>query len=168
MTLYELKEEFKELYEMLDSETDIPTEVLADTLEGLEGEIQAKLNSIACVIKDLQNDAIALKNEADRLDARKKQKESQIDYLKNYITHCMQDIGIDKIETAQNKISFRKSEKLKISDEDKLIEWLEKNDDDKLTYSMPKISKKLVTDALKNGQEIPFCEIEKSMNIQIK
>ena len=51
MTLYELGEQYRALLEM--SEDEIPEDVLADTLDGLKGEIEAKADGICCLIKEL-------------------------------------------------------------------------------------------------------------------
>ena len=51
-TLYELTEEYRQLLEMMEDDS-VDPEVLQDTLEGVDGEIEAKADNCAKLIREL-------------------------------------------------------------------------------------------------------------------
>jgi hypothetical protein len=166
MKLYELTNDYLALLDAIDN-GEIPEEAIADTLEAITEEIESKADSIACVLKNLDADIIAIKAEEVRLAERRKAKEKSYERIKQYLSETLQAAGLDKIETARNKITFRKSESVEI-DEDAFIIWAQKNRDDLLTYSAPKVNKTEVKKSLKNGDSIVGAELRINSNIQLK
>ena len=69
MKLFELTEQYQKLLSMVDDECDI--QAIQDTLEGIEGMIADKAESIAKLIKSIEADERAIKAEEDRLKARR-------------------------------------------------------------------------------------------------
>ena len=166
MKLYELTNDYLALLDAIDN-GEIPEEAIADTLEAITEEIESKADSIACVLKNLDADIIAIKAEEVRLAERRKAKEKSYERIKQYLSDTLQVAGLDKIETARNKITFSKSESVEI-DEDAFIVWAQKNRDDLLTYSAPKVNKTEVKKSLKNGDSIVGAELRINSNIQLK
>ena len=77
----------------------------------------------------------------------------------------------DKLEIGDKKLSYRKSISSNIVDRDKLLEWINSNEENKqkyLNYKEPEISKKELTTLAKAGKEIPGFELVENNNIQIK
>lgn len=91
MNLYELTGELIELQDMMSEECD--EQVLLDTLEAVEGEFDAKIEGYCKVIKNLEADAKALKEEAKRLSARQKSIENNISHMKNAMTEALRQTG---------------------------------------------------------------------------
>ena len=56
-TLYEITGQYLELLDMLQNSDDIEGEILKDTLEGIEGELEVKAENYAKIIKELTLDA---------------------------------------------------------------------------------------------------------------
>ena len=166
MKLYELTNDYLALLDAIDN-GEIPEEAIADTLEAITEEIESKADSIACVLKNLDADIIAIKAEEVRLAERRKAKEKSYERIKQYLSDTLQAAGLDKIETARNKITFRKSESVEIVEEAFII-WAQKNRDDLLTYSAPKVNKTEVKKSLKNGDSIVGAELRINSNIQLK
>ena len=103
MKLYELTEQWNDVYSLMeDGETD--EQVIQDTLEGIEGEIEDKADNYAKIIRNLQADAEALKAEEDRLNRRRKSVESHIQWLKDNLQANLEFIG--KIKFRTNLFSF--------------------------------------------------------------
>ena len=71
MTLYELTGQYDMLMNMLYDE-DIDEEVLLDTLEGMEGEIEDKADNYAKLIRNITADVESIKAEETRLSLRRK------------------------------------------------------------------------------------------------
>ena len=166
MKLYELTNDYLALLEAIDND-EIPEEAIADTLESITACIEEKADSIACALKNLDAECIAIKAEEARLAERRKAKERAYERIKQYLSETLQRAGIDKIETARNKITFRKSESIEI-DEESFIIWAKTNRDDLLTYSDPKVNKSEVKRALKSGDDIVGATLRINQNIQIK
>jgi type I site-specific restriction-modification system R (restriction) subunit len=166
MKLYELTNDYLALLDAIDND-EIPEEAIADTLEAITACIEDKADSIACLLKNLDADIVAIKAEEARLAERRKAKEKSHERIKQYLSETLQRAGLDKIETARNRITFRKSESVEV-DEEAFIKWAEINRDDLLTYSAPKVNKTEVKKALKDGIEIVGAELRIKNNIQIK
>jgi hypothetical protein len=166
MKLYELTNDYLALLDAIDS-GELPEEAIADTLESITECITDKADSIACLLKNLDAECFAIKVEEARLAERRRAKERQHERIRQYLSETLQRAGLDKIETARNKITFRKSESVEV-DEEAFIKWAQKNRDDLLTYSAPKVNKTEAKKALKDGIEIVGAELRINQNIQIK
>ena len=167
MKLYELTHEYSAFLQAIEND-EIPEEAIDDTLEGITAEIEDKADNIACLLKNLDADIIAIKAEETRLAERRKSKEKSYERIKAYLSDTLQAAGFNKIETARNKLTFRKSESVEIGDEEAFIKWASENRDDLLTYSTPKVNKTAIKSALKDGDEIVGVQLVSKNNIQIK
>lgn len=166
MKLYELTNDYLALMNAIDND-ELPEEAIADTLEAITAGIEEKADSIACLLKNLDAECIAIKAEESRLAERRKAKEKSIERIKQYLSDSLQSAGIDKIETARNRITFRKSESVEV-DEETFITWAQTHRDDLLTYSAPKVNKTEIKKALKDGAEIVGAALRIKNNMQIK
>ena len=165
MKLYEVANDYLALLQAID-EGEIPEEAIADTLEAIEGEIEVKADNLACLLKTLDAEATAIKAEEKALAERRKQKEKAGERIKSYLSDVLQRLSIDKLETARNKITFRKSDSVVVNDN--FILWARENRADLLTFSEPTANKTAIKAALKEGAEIEGAYIESKQNIQIK
>lgn len=166
MKLYELANDYLAFLQAIDND-EIPEEAIADTLEAITASIEEKADSIACLLKNLDAECKAIKEEEERLAERRKAKERRHERIKQYLSETLQSAGLDKVETARNSITFRKSESVEV-DEKVFIEWAQKNRDDLLTYSAPKPYKPAIKMALNDGIKIAGAELRIKNNIQIK
>lgn len=165
--IFQLNDELERFMEMVD-EGEIPEEAIADTLEGLEGEIDAKLDDIACACKNLEALINDIKREEDALKERRKSRERRLERLREYMTSAMILSGREKLETGRNKISFRTSKGVKIANTDEFIAWAKVNAPSLLTVT---VSEKPALTEIKSalGQmDIPGVCLEERKNIQIK
>lgn len=161
MQLYEIKNEYLSFMRAVEDGL-IPEEAFADTLEGIVGEIEDKADNIACVIKSIDAEILAIKAEEDRLADRRKAKESRKEWLKNYLSEALINCGLDKVETARNKITFRKSEAVEISEGVKLPERF-------ITVKTTEAPNKTeLKNAIKSGEIIEGVILRTNQNIQIK
>ena len=167
MKLYEIAADYQRFIEAVEN-GDIPEEVIADTLESITAELEDKADNIACLIKNLTAEAEAIKAEEENLANRRKSKENQVKRMKEYLSEVLQKSGFSKLETARNKITFRKSESIGIEDETEFIKWAEEYNDIFLTYKQPTINKTAIKKALADGVEVVGVSVETKQNIQIK
>ncbi|NSE39942.1 siphovirus Gp157 family protein [Dorea longicatena] len=98
-TLYELTEEYRQLLEMMEDDT-VDPEVLQDTLEGVDGEIEAKADNCAKLIRELNGVTSVINEEIERLKARKDVISNNADRVKKYLEKAMIDTGKRKFKTA--------------------------------------------------------------------
>ena len=110
MKLYELTEEYRQLFNTFDDCDELSDEEVQayfDTLEAIEGEFDIKAENIACFIKELNGEVDLLTAEINSLKARKSSKDKLIDRLKDMLVDNMQAVGIKKIDRPMAKLSLR-------------------------------------------------------------
>lgn len=172
MRLYELKAEFNALLDQFESGVldDIPETAVWDTLDALETELRDKAVSIAVMVKDLNADIEAFKNEEQNLAKRRKSLENHVKSLKAYMSVELKDAGVTAIkDDPRAQISFRKSESVEISDEIEFIEWAETfNRPDFLNTEITINKANLKKSIKENGLTCPYAQIVEKNNIQIK
>lgn len=96
--LYELTEQYEDILNMLyDGQTD--EQLIFDTLESMEGEIEDKADNYAKLIKTMQSDAEMIKLEEERLYNRRKALENRAVTLKNTLQSNLEFIGKTKFKT---------------------------------------------------------------------
>lgn len=108
MRLYELTEQWDAVFNMMeDGETD--EQVIFDTLEAIEGEIEYKADNYARIIRNLQANVSALKEEEERLFQRRKSAENHIQRLKDTLQANLEFIGKTKFKTDLFSFSVAKN-----------------------------------------------------------
>ena len=157
-TLYELTGKYIELLSAIES-GDIPEGAISDTLEALGGELDEKIDSVACIIKQLDSEAIAIKAEKAKLADRQSVKEHQRDRLKDYIRQAMQLAGKKKVETSRNCVSVGKAQpKVVITNLDALKS---RNDIWKpYDYRETNVDKTSLKTLLQAGEQIPGAALQ--------
>lgn len=94
-SLYELTGEYRELMDwMNDPETD--PEAIADTLEGLQYELEKKAEGYCKMIRQFEADAQMFKNEAARFAQKQAVAENNAKSLKEALKHAMVTTGHEK------------------------------------------------------------------------
>lgn len=107
-TLYELTDQYQSIMDMLyDGETD--EQLVMDTLESIDGEIEDKADNYAKIIKMMLADAETLKNEEARLYVRRKSLESRVQRMKDNLQANLEFIGKTKFKTALFSFSVAKN-----------------------------------------------------------
>ena len=168
MKLYEIADTYRAFMAAVDA-GEIPEDAVADTLDGIEGEFDQKVDNIACLIKELRLEAQAIKEEADRLTARQRQKQAAADRLAQYLQAHMQAMGKGKIETARNRITIKKNPaSCKILDEDTVLGFLQLHGMADCYKQETTIKKRELLMRLKDGEEIPGAALDVGERIEIK
>ena len=165
MMLYEIAADYINFLEAVEN-GDIPEEAIEDTLEAIKSSFEEKSDNIACLIKNLEAEISAIEAEEARLAERRKAKKRRKDRIKRYLESAILLTGVNKIETARNRITFRKSEVVTV--DETFIEWAKANRDDLLTFAEPTPNKTEIKKALKEGTEIVGAELRVNNNIQIR
>ena len=160
-TLYQLSEEYQELLSMA-LDPDIDEEALADTLEGIEGEIEDKAEGYAKVMRNLEADASAIKAEIARLTERKKHIEANVDRMKRSLEAAMRLTGKTKFKTSLFSFNIAKNPaSLKIDMPDRVP-------DEFLIPQEPKVDSAAIKKELKEGVVYDWCHLEQSESLRIR
>lgn len=161
MTMYELTEEFKELLNMLE-DPDVDDQVLADTLEAVAGEIEAKAEGYAAVITMLESDVAAVKAEERRLAERRRIFETRIARIKDTVKAAMLLANLKRIERPLFTLSVRATApSLVIDDEGAIPECYWKQ-------AEPTIDKVALKNDIKAGLECGYAHLEAGQALSIK
>lgn len=140
-----------------------------DTLEGIEGEFEAKAENVAQYIKSLKAIEADIKEEERKLNRRRKTYERKIENMTTYLKNCMSMMNLKKLETAKAKITLKNNApSLIINDEGKFIDMLQENGrDDLLRYTAPAIDRTAVKKLIKDGEQFEGACLEASQSLII-
>ena len=144
---------------------DLETGEVIDTerLDALQMDRAAKIENVALWIKDLKAEAEAIKAEKMALAERQRVAENKAESLKNWLAYALDG---QKFSTAKCAISFRKTEKVEISDVGMIR--LMKEHDELLTYRDPEPNKTAIKQALKDGLTVQGVQLAQNMSTIIK
>jgi len=159
MRLYEINQAIRDILSQVNDDGELPEDSYIE-LEALNMQAEIKYEAIACLIKELNITAKALKDEEYALRERRRKHENHAERLRGYLADQMLDNGMERLETAKTAITFRKSEGVVIDNEAIVPGNYYK-------YK-PEISVSTIKDDLKAGIEVPGVHIEERKNIQIK
>lgn len=166
-TLYELKEEFKMLLDMMEDDS-IDEEMIQNSLEGIECEIEIKAEGYAKILKELEGQAEAVRKEISRLDDKYGKIVANMDRLKTNLKIAMNETGKKKIQTDLFTISVCKNGgKIPL-----IIDGVDINEVPEKYKEMQKIER-LNTDAiredLEKGIDLGFAHLgERGESLRIK
>lgn len=104
--LYELAREYRDAAETL-ADLDLDEQTLADTLEGMSGELEVKAQNVIMFTRNLESTAAAIKEAEAQMAARRKALENRAAGLRRYVLENMQFAGVQKIECPWFTLSVR-------------------------------------------------------------
>lgn len=164
MTLYELTGEYLQLLALAE-DPDTDPQVLADTLEGLGGEIEVKADGYAKVIRQLESDSAGLKAEIDRLTARKRAIDNSIDRMKESLKNAMIWCEKPKFKTELFSFGIQKNAPSVVLD----VTDVTAIPEEYLIAQDPKIDKMKMKDDLKAGKVLDgIAHLEQSESLRIR
>lgn len=159
-TLYELTDEWLQLLQLAE-DGEIDQDVFADTLEGLDFEIELKADGYAKVIAELDHTIAALKAEEKRMSSRRKAMENHIDQMKKSLFEAMRSTGKEKFKTDLFSFSIRKNPASVILDTTDIPE-------EYLVPQDPVVNKKQIMADLKAGKDLTgMAHLEQTERLQI-
>lgn len=162
MTLYEMTEDYKALLAMAE-DPDTDPEIIKDTMEGMEGAIEEKAEGYAIVMKELETSEMALKNEIDRLNARRLTISNNIRCMKLALQEAMETTGKTKFKTTLFSFGIQKNPPSVVLDVDPGV-----LPDKYLIPQAPKVDKTKIKDDLKAGIDIGVAHLEQTESLRIR
>ena len=166
--IYELAADYRSLAEMLD-DPEADASAALDTLEGIQAEFSEKADNVACMVKELEAKAKAIKAEGDRLLERAAQKQAKAKKLREFLAAQMSLANMKKLETARNVMVLRAAPgALKLQDQEAFLAWCKAERRDLLRERELEIDKNAVRDALKTGASLPGASLEKGTSFVLR
>jgi len=166
MTLYDLNVQMQTILEMAE-DTELDPQLIADTLEGLEGEVEDKLDSYGIVMNELLMDVEKIDVELKRLTDTKKRINRNIDRMKEAVKASMDLMGKKKVQGNHFTWQIQKN-----GGKAPLI-----IDEDMPAISLPeeyqlwdvKPNKEVIRQDLEAGKELPYARLgERGESLRLK
>lgn len=160
MRLFDLKENYKAILEMIIEQED--EQVLIDTLASINDALEDKADAYTAIIKNLESDNHVIDEEIKRLKRRKASNDNAIKRMKESLQSTMEETGKLKFKTSLNTYNIQKNPpSLKIVDESLIPK-------DYWVSQAPKLNKKEVLTHLKNGGEIEGVEVQQTKSLRVR
>ena len=160
MKLYELTQNYLNLLDLLEN-PDIPKEIVESALEEVEGNFEDKAENIVKLIKSIEADIKAYKEEETRLSTRRKTLENKVKGLKEYLESSM--IALDKkdIKGKIFTLAIKKNPPSVVIDDFNILPMEYKKIEEKE-------DKKKIKESIDNGVEVPGARIEQKESLRIR
>lgn len=118
-SLYNLSEKYKRVLDLRDDGVD--EEVIKDTLELLDDEIENKADNYAYIIRETKGQIETIDNEIKRLQELKRSRTNFIKYLQENLFESMERTGKTKFKTSLNSFWIQANPlRLEIESEDNI------------------------------------------------
>lgn len=163
MTIFEIADDYVRLLEMAE-DPDVDPQVIADTLEGIEGEFEDKVEACACVMDQLGKDIDAIDDEMRRLQARKNAMKNNRANIGERVMAAMRLTGKLKIRTATRTVSVMRNSVPSITVN--VDVWAVP--EEYRRYKDPEIDLRKIGKDIKDGKDIPFAHVEYGFHLRYK
>ena len=109
-TIFEIKGDILNFYDFIsDPESEYDEQVFKDTLEGLEGELEDKMEAYMRVIVQLESDAEGIKGQIDRLQKQYDACINPAKRMRQTMLQVMQELKKPKVQTEHFKLAVQKN-----------------------------------------------------------
>lgn len=160
MKLYEISDAIRAALDHIDVDPETGEILNADNLHAVEAEASEKIEATALYLRELDAEAKAAKDEADRMIARVKSMQKRSDYLKAMLLDALHATG--KVKTARVTVSIRTTQAVEVSEGADLPEAFQTV---KTTVSPNKVA---IKQALLDGVEVPGCHLAARESVSIR
>ncbi|MBI6182183.1 siphovirus Gp157 family protein [Serratia proteamaculans] len=154
-TAIALAADYAKFQELIETSEDLTPEMIADTLEGIEGALGDKLDGAFTYVRNLEGLAKTVDEEIKRLTDRKKSFENRAKSIRKYVLSCLLASGQDSLKTTTNTFTARKGVASVVIDNIELLP-----DELVTTQVLTAPDKKAIKEAIENGVEVAGAHIE--------
>lgn len=160
MKLYQISDAIRQALDHIELDEETGEILSADELHAVEAEAAEKIEATALYLRELDAEAKAAKEEADRMLARVKSMQKRSDYLKAMLIEALHVTG--KVKTARVTVSIRTTQAVAVDEGANLPEAYTTA---KTTVSPNKVA---IKQALLDGVEVPGCHLEARESVSIR
>ncbi len=164
MTLFELSAEYRAAHERME-ESGFDAQTIADTLDGLVGDFEAKAIAVAKFARNLEAEADAISDAIKAMHERASATANRAGILRKYLMDSMVATGIRKVACPYFVVSVHNNPPaVIIEDEDRIPQrfWV------RPSPPPMRIDKVALKNAIKAGEKVPGAHIESSTRVDIK
>jgi len=98
LSLYDVASEYLEALDFLSAQDEMPAQAIADTLEGLAGDISKKAVNVAAYFRNLDAEIDAVRHAEKLMNERRLRLELQSQRLKDYLLKNMERCAIKEVK----------------------------------------------------------------------
>lgn len=167
LTLYQIAAEYREAANTL-SELDLDEQTVLDTLESINGDLTVKSQNVAFVIRNIEAAAAQIDQAIAQMKDRAEKLEKRAARVREYLLQNMVFAGVSQIECPYFKLTVRENPVSVIVDDEKQVPLNYFTDPEPPPPPAPKIDKKLIAKAIKDGFDVPGCRTERKKRLEIK
>lgn len=160
MKLYEISDAIRAALDHIEIDEETGEILSADALHAVEAEAADKIEATALYLRELDAEAKAAKDEAERILARVKSMQKRSDYLKAMLLDALHATG--KVKTGRVTVSIRTTQAVAVDEGANLPEAYTTV---KTTVTPNKVS---IKQALSDGIEVPGCHLEARESVSIR
>lgn len=162
--LYVLAQDYRAAAEKL-ADLELDEQTIADTLEGLSGDLEVKAVNTAMVARNMQGLAAQIKEAEQAMAARRKALEGRAERLTAYLLSNMQHAGISKIESPHFCLSIKNNPAAVVINEPGLIpaEFMRQPEP-----PPPAPDNTAIKEAIKAGKEVPGAHLAQGVRLEIR
>lgn len=160
MKLYQISDAIRQALDHIELDEETGEILNADELHAVEAEAADKIEATALYLRELDAEAKAAKEEADRMIARVKSMQKRSDYLKSMLLDALHATG--KVKTGRVTVSIRTTQAVAVDEGTNLPEAYTTV---KTTVSPNKVA---IKQALLDGVEVPGCELIERESVSIR
>lgn len=168
MNLYELTTEYERLQEMLETEAEANdgavNDELLEALTAAEGNITAKIEACAKVVRNLEAERNAVKAEIARLDKKEESLGKNIERLEKAVIAAMERSETRKVKTPLFTIWTKETPSVKFEDKTKLPRDFCRTE----VVTKYKPDRVAMRKYIQEGGEIPGVELVWNTSLQIR
>lgn len=161
-TLADIEVEIENILSVADELPENKEEVTLEYLDELALQETDKADGIVYALRKRQSEIQFLKDEEDRIKARRKSMEKRLSEFKDYLSNIFQREGITKIKGLKGTIYLQRSTSLNIIDINALPADLVET---KVEF---KPRKKNIKEQLQEGKEVPGANLQEKQVLCVK
>lgn len=163
MRLYDLAEAYQALLLEIEESNGVLSEDLDARLDEIGDALTAKADACAAMVRTLEAEAAAFKEEADRFGAKRKAAEAGAARLKTYLKSCLELAGERKVKGARFTVAIQANAPS--------VE-LEETDPEALPPEFVRVKKEVdktaIKTALQAGEPLAFARLVQTESVRIR
>lgn len=163
MNLYTVSHEYAAvMHKLMDSE--LPEDCIADTLEGMSGEVVVKAQNVVAFMLNLEAEAVMIRKAEKKMAERRQSIEKRAKRFREYLQHAMELTEISEIKALDGsfvaKLHKDRDEVVMVDDELELPP--------RFIRTKTEPDKTAIKAAIKAGEAVDGAHIERKNRLEIK
>lgn len=164
MKLYEIADQYLEALERLQESEELDAQTIADTLEGLSGEVEEKMRAVAAVTLNMSAQSDSIESVIDKLIERQSRIDKKACQLRLYLQQTMERLNMSVVHGELYDLKIKKNPpSTVIRSEEEIPEkyWT-------ITEPTKKLNVKKIKESLLAGVVVPGTELVSNKRLEIK